>query len=808
MNVQECPRARAFRACLLILLAVAALAAVSCSNPEKAKAEHVARGEALLKDGKYQEATIEFRNAIQIDDKLAAAHWGLAQAYEKLERTGETLDELQKTVRLDPANVPARLKLGNAYIQAYSAQKQKTPEYLTEAERFANEILAKDEKSIDGQILLANVLFLKGQPDQALAKLKYAISLDPQRIESYMGLARFYVNTGKNSDAEATYRQAITLNEHSSLAHIEFGRFLVQTNRSEQAEAEFQKAVEVDGNNRDVRWVLASYYLVNRRMDKAEEAYKNWAQLDWDKPEGRARLADFYATVGRYDDAANIYQEVTTKWPEYTRGRYRLGEIMLQRGDVAGANVQVAELIKTNARDADALFLRARMNLASNKPKDAINDLKTVLDQEPRSQLGLYYMSEALYRDGQLEPARARAGELERYYPDFLPAKLLQVRINSDSGDANAARQLATDLLDRISKTAPSGVQSPQLLADLKTDTLILRGKANLSLKASPAARADFDAARVNSPNSPQPYVNLADVAYAEGKRDEAEQNLERALALDKTNFQALNGFVNLMSSEKRLDVARARMDQLAAAQPNNAALQYMRAQAYRNGNDQQPPDGARTEEYLRRAIEIDPDYIPAYSALGEIYFATNRTDEAIAEYRKITERHADYVDAYRKLGMIEAGRQNLDAAEQYYRRALEIEPDETIASNNLAMLYADHDKGNGDEAIRLAQGVVRRFPNDPGFADTLGWVYYKKGLFPAAVEQLQKAANGAAAQGGDNSLYRYHLGMALNSKGDKAGARRELQKSSALFDQEGNRPFKSPTPTPIEEVRRVLASL
>ena len=42
-------------------------------NPEKAKAEHLSKGEAYLKDSKFQEASLEFRNALQIDDKLPLA---------------------------------------------------------------------------------------------------------------------------------------------------------------------------------------------------------------------------------------------------------------------------------------------------------------------------------------------------------------------------------------------------------------------------------------------------------------------------------------------------------------------------------------------------------------------------------------------------------------------------------------------------------------------------------------------------------------------------------------------------------------
>src|SRR5215831_19938849 len=87
---------------LLSLLLAAAVSLGGCTNPAKAKAEHVSKGEAYLKDSKFQEATLEFRNALQIDDKLAAAHWGLARAFEGLERYPEMLDALRKTVSLDP----------------------------------------------------------------------------------------------------------------------------------------------------------------------------------------------------------------------------------------------------------------------------------------------------------------------------------------------------------------------------------------------------------------------------------------------------------------------------------------------------------------------------------------------------------------------------------------------------------------------------------------------------------------------------------------------------------------------------------
>src|ERR1044072_6788049 len=111
----EC-RGSLYKTTLLCVLLAAIFSLTGCTNKEKAKAEHVRKGEAYLTDSKFQEASLEFRNALQIDDKLPSAHWGLARAFEGLERYPEMLDALRKTVTLDQNNLEARIKLGNYYL--------------------------------------------------------------------------------------------------------------------------------------------------------------------------------------------------------------------------------------------------------------------------------------------------------------------------------------------------------------------------------------------------------------------------------------------------------------------------------------------------------------------------------------------------------------------------------------------------------------------------------------------------------------------------------------------------------------------
>ncbi|HEX5834046.1 MAG TPA: tetratricopeptide repeat protein, partial [Pyrinomonadaceae bacterium] len=418
----ECCRVRNSVSFLSVLL-VALLALSGCTNAEKAKAEHVRRGDAYLKELKYQEASLEFRNALQIDDKLAAAHWGLAQAYEGLQRFPEMITELQKTNDLDKDNLESRVKLGNYFLAASRGR----PELVTEAERLVKETLDKDPNHIEAHILMGGLLFARNEKDKAFAELNHAIQLNPNRVESYLSMARFYIVTSERDKAEELFKRAIALNSNSPLAHSEYGKFLVQGNRMPEAEAELLKAVEVGPTDRGARFVLASFYLVNRRLDKAENEYKALAALDQDKPESQAVLADFYSSINRSDDAIRIYRDILTKSPDYMQGRYRLAEILLQRGDTQGAIEQIDEALKKDQHDRQALLLRARVQMRKQQPealKAAVEDLKDVLRQEPNSRAGLYFMAQANYSLGLVDQARAFAGDLERNYPDYLPAKL------------------------------------------------------------------------------------------------------------------------------------------------------------------------------------------------------------------------------------------------------------------------------------------------------------------------------------------------------------------------------------------------
>src|SRR6185436_17705481 len=114
-------------------------------------------------------------------------------------------------------------------------------------------------------------------------------------------------------------------------------------------------------------------------------------------PENHVILADFYVAVNRPDDAVQILQNLLSKSPDYVQGRYRLGEILLSKGDTQGASAQIDELLKKDQHDRQALLLRARLRAQSGQPdglKTAIADLNDILQQEPNSRPALYFLAQ------------------------------------------------------------------------------------------------------------------------------------------------------------------------------------------------------------------------------------------------------------------------------------------------------------------------------------------------------------------------------------------------------------------------------
>lgn len=267
---------------------------------------------------------------------------------------------------------------------------------------------------------------------------------------------------------------------------------------------------------------------------------------------------------------------------------------------------------------------------------------------------------------------------------------------------------------------------------------------------------------------------------------DEAEKFYSQALNLDPSSADALTGLVNLYVMQKQPAKALTLVQDQIAKSPNNSKFYLMLGQVeLRN----QAPDKA--EAAFQKATELDPNNVPAFEFLASLEASRGSVDQAIAGYQKGIQANPKDVRLYVALGGLFETQDNWQQAEKSYQQALQVQPDYPVAANNLAYLMLEHG-GDVSVALSLAQTARRGLPDLPASADTLGWAYYKQGIYNSAVDLLQQAEKANPK----DATYHYHLGMAYMKTNNSQMADKEFHNTLQL----------DPHYTHADEIQKMLA--
>jgi tetratricopeptide (TPR) repeat protein len=127
-------------------------------------------------------------------------------------------------------------------------------------------------------------------------------------------------------------------------------------------------------------------------------------------------------------------------------------------------------------------------------------------------------------------------------------------------------------------------------------------------------------------------------------------------------------------------------------------------------------------------------------------------------------------------MGNLYQSKSDWKKAEDAYQRALAINSQDPVASNELARVMLSKGE-NLDIALSLAQTAGRGLPNAPAVVDTLGWIYYRKGVYPLAINYLEQALQlQEKNKMPDNPDIDYHLGWAYEKAEKPALARQHFE--------------------------------
>jgi Flp pilus assembly protein TadD len=307
-------------------------------------------------------------------------------------------------------------------------------------------------------------------------------------------------------------------------------------------------------------------------------------------------------------------------------------------------------------------------------------------------------------------------------------------------------------------KNDPSNNEARLLL----TRSLITRGELD-------RAEKELQRLIVELPKSPEVHSQKGRLLARKKMFAEARAAYTEALRLQPDSVEAVTGLAALEMQAGRPEVARAMVTERANAY-STPAMMMTAARTYLAGGDE---PGA--EQMLRQIVTKDPKYLPAYSALGQLYVRQRRLEAALVEFDALAQRDPHSVGAPTLAGMILQAQGKPDDARKRYERALDVDPAAPVAANNLAWIHAT--SGDLNTALQLAQTAREGLPEAPQVHDTLGLIYYRKNLLPMALRSLTYAVEKAPDEAG----YHYHLGLVLAKMGDRAGARDQLTRALSL---------------------------
>ena len=214
-----------------------------------------------------------------------------------------------------------------------------------------------------------------------------------------------------------------------------------------------------------------------------------------------------------------------------------------------------------------------------------------------------------------------------------------------------------------------------------------------------------------NDPRSVTIYGNLGFALAAQRKYDEAIEQYSRALELDPSNLMVHTNMAVALANQGRPDEAIQWCQRAIEIDPTSARAHYTlgrmfydKWQASRDGTNL-----VRAMEHWRRTIEIDPDYITAYSSMGVATAALGDVDGAIELYEQALAINPQHIPALVSLGAALEGQGRRDLAIEQYRKALDAAPGDVFLMNKLGIALAR--QGQLDEAIDL---LTRALEIDP----------------------------------------------------------------------------------------------
>ena len=277
------------------------------------------------------------------DDALA--HFQLGYAYSGLERAEEATTEYRKAIALNPKLAAAHLNLGLTLLE-------RDPGAAVEPLRQAADLLPDQSHP---RFLLGLALEQNGNLAGAIERYQLAQDLSPKDFEVRFALGRVLLRADRAAEAENQFREALALRADSAPARLGLANSFLAQKKLEDAAEELRTYLRYQPKDQESRRQLVSVLVTQKRYDQALEELDRGDTGAEPSLTGYKLRAEIYLEQKQFAQAAEMVRKALQLAPQDAELHARLGRLWLEKRDFAAAERELRRALAIDPNATDAL---------------------------------------------------------------------------------------------------------------------------------------------------------------------------------------------------------------------------------------------------------------------------------------------------------------------------------------------------------------------------------------------------------------------------------------------------------------------
>ena len=444
-------------------------------------------------------------------------------------------------------------------------------------------------------------------------------------------------------------------------------------------------------------------------------------------------LVDYYSFLKNYKEAQELLEVIIAEDESKKGLKSKVVELFLAQGEFDQARSSVDALLKEDGGDARGHFLKGLMMMQEKdviEAREQFSKAKELAPDAAENQFlyGLTFMEESQ------DISITEISEALKKNPNLVKARMALAELYAKKGDFQAS-------LDELDKVIEKQAGDNKARA-LRISLLLKMGNPEMAL-------ADAQFLVEKEPEIVWHKFRLAEIYFFTKEYDKALPLYEKLQEEKPESVQILNRVVAISMLQKKHENAMDLVDAFLVKFPDSSPASMVKAKIYIS---QGYLDLA--ENVLLPVADKGKGVAPIVM-LAELYIAKKNGEKAVQYYQKALDLAPENIGIMMKLADFYLKSSNYPEAIVSYEKVLQQKSDFLPAMNNLAFLYTE-EGGDLDRALKLANTVSKKLPDNPDVSDTLGWIYVMKKVYSQAEPYLQIAIDAKP----DNPTIVYHMGM------------------------------------------------